>query len=129
MEVSSVRPPADMSAGELPDSDWFDDQGDSTAEPEVRAEREAEDVCEICRVECDSVRANWEKVEGAEDRLCIAGAETGMDIDEDSGGDDFRCFRALRYMARSSYERLPVETSSVDVLRLLSVELGSAVCG
>lgn len=37
-EVSSVRPPADMSAGEWPGSDWLDDQGDSTADPEVRAE-------------------------------------------------------------------------------------------
>lgn len=37
-EVSSVRPHADISAGEWPGSDWFDDQGDSTVDPGVRAE-------------------------------------------------------------------------------------------
>jgi len=42
-EVSSVSPPADKSAGELPtdiDSDWLDDHGESTAELEVRADAE-----------------------------------------------------------------------------------------
>jgi len=49
--VSSVKPPADISAGEWPDSDWLDDHGDRTAEPEVRADAEWDDVCEIFRVE------------------------------------------------------------------------------
>lgn len=68
-------------------------------------------------------------VEGADDLFCTAGAEKGIDMDCESGGDDFRAFRARRYIARSSYDRLPVVTSSVEVLRLLSVELGAAVCG
>lgn len=75
------------------------------------------------------MRANCEKVEGADDLFCTAGAENGIDMDCERGGDDFRAFRARRYMARSSYDRLPVVMSSVEVLRLLSVELGSVFCG
>lgn len=54
------------------------------------------------------MRANWENVDGADDRFGTGGADAGidMDIEDDrddvSGGDDFRCFRLRRYMARSS---------------------------
>lgn len=48
-EVSSVSPPADISAGECPDSDWLDDHGDKTAE--ARWDPEWDDVCDMFRVE------------------------------------------------------------------------------
>lgn len=102
-ELSSVRP---ISAAEMicPGSDPFEDQGESTAD-EARAEGGCGlEEFEVCRVECESVRANCEKVDGAEERLC-GGAEAGIDedIDEIIEGEERRSFRLdRRYMARSS---------------------------
>jgi hypothetical protein len=92
-----------MSTGEITmPSESFDDHGDSTAVPEdLEGTDDSFEELEAFLVECDKLRAKWEKVDGA-DCLLIAGcAEAGIEFVID--GDDRRSLRVeRRYIDRSS---------------------------
>ena len=85
-------------------SDSFDDQGDRTAVPDdLDGTDEIFDELDACLVECESVRANCEKDDGAEALFPAAAADEGSDVYID--GDEGRSLRVeRRYSDRSSLD-------------------------